>query len=125
ATDPTSAGPQSVSQGHPGGAAETGTVLIETGARLLALSGGFYDFSLLRSGSGRHPVGPMLLPAVHLCAAPLSADLHIASRDGRGAPWLAGSQRLLVTAPSGGAVALLTGYRACEAVAEPVEIEGR
>src|SRR5437764_349087 len=101
ATDPSSPAVPAVLRHRPGAVAEAGAAPIETGARLLPLSGGLYDFSLLRPGNGRNPAGPMLLPAVHICAAPRSrsADFHIASLDGRGEPWLAGSQRLFVTAP--------------------------
>src|SRR5205823_8079517 len=60
-----------------------------------------------------------------VCAAPGSAALGVANLAGRDDPWLTPAQRLFVTAPTGGATALLTGYRPRLPESEPIAVEIR
>ena len=106
--------------------AEAKAAPIETGVRLLPLRAGFYGFSLVAPGRSDGQTTGVSFPAVHICTAPRSADLRIASLSGRSDPWLVRSQHLFVTAPPGGSTALLTGYRGPGSTeAEPIEIEVR
>ena len=98
---------------------------IETGARLLPLPAGFYGFGLVAPRGRDGQTTGVSGPAVHISTAPRSADLRIASLSGRSDPWLVQSQRLFVTAPPGGSIALLTGYRPGAAETAPIEVEVR
>lgn len=98
---------------------------IRTGARLLPMPSGLFA---LRLAPGRIAVGNAeraTMPAVWVCARPGAPELDIVDLTGSDAAWLVGSQRLFAMVPSGGTVAMLTGYRADDGDSQPLDVEIR
>jgi hypothetical protein len=83
-------------------------------ARLVPLDPGLYTFSLGAETGWLEPLAGLTLPAVHLCAAPdRGGDVEITDSFGRAGSWLGGRHRVLfVKSPTGGGMALVTGYLA-------------
>lgn len=96
-------------------------------ARLVPLDPGLYAFNLAAKTHWRHPVEGLVLPRVHVCAAPHEEGaIEITDGFGRAGSWLGERDKVLfVTSHSGGGTALVTGYLTGEPDSLPLELEIR
>lgn len=96
-------------------------------ARLVPLAPGLYAFSLAVDIRARDPVAGLVLPRVHVSAAPRrEGAIEITNGFGRAGSWLDGRNAVLfVTSPAGGGAALVTGYLAGEPNPMPLELDIR
>lgn len=96
-------------------------------ARLIALEEGLYALTMAGGANWAGAAPGFSLPAVHISAAPDRADvLDITDIYGQPAAWLgARHATVLVKAPAGGAVALVTAYPARDPSRPPVSLEIR
>ena len=96
-------------------------------ARLVPLDPGFYAFSLAGDTRRHETAAGLALPAVQVCALPYQGEaIEITDSHGRAGSWLGGTHRMLfVTAPAGGAAALLTAYLPPDPASPPLALEIR
>lgn len=96
-------------------------------ARLVPLAPGLYAFSLAVDTRRRDPMAGLVLPRVHVSAAPRrEGAIEITDSFGRAGSWLGERHKVLfVRSPASGGAALVTGYLARDPAMTPLELDIR